>query len=174
MIRMPEDNASSVAGQGTAQRPAANTTALLGMAYMALGRRIVDAVVSAGFEQRPAHSSVFAHIDLEGGTRLTTLAARANVTPQALGELVDDLERSGYVTRRPDPADRRAKRIVLTRRGRAAVTAAQRAIADLEAELAALLGSERLAALHETLERIATVGNLAEALARAGEAQVHR
>ncbi len=131
-----------------------NTTALLGMAYMSLGRRIVDAVVAAGFEQRPAHSSVFAHIDVEGGTRLTTLAARANITPQALGELVDDLERSGYVARRADPDDRRAKRIVFTRRGRAAVTAAQRAIADLEAELAALLGSERLAAIRETLERI--------------------
>src|SRR5687767_6489095 len=156
MFRMPEDRASYVPGQGAAQRPAANTTALLGMAYMALGRRIVDAVVAAGFEQRPAHSSVFAHIDVEGGTRLTTLAARANITPQALGELVDDLERSGYVTRRPDPEDRRAKRIVLTRRGRATVTAAQRAIADLEAQLAALLGSDRLAALHETLERIAT------------------
>jgi DNA-binding MarR family transcriptional regulator len=155
MIRMPEDNASYVAGQGAAPRPAANTTALLGMAYVALGRRIVEAVVAAGFEQRPAHSSVFAHIDLEGGTRLTELAARANITPQALGELVDDLERSGYVTRRPDPQDRRAKRIVLTGRGRAAVGAAQRAIADLEAELAALVGSERLATLHETLERIA-------------------
>jgi len=153
---MPEDNAPYVAGQDAARGPAANTTALLGMAYMALGRRIVDAVVAAGFEQRPAHSSVFAHIDVEGGTRLTTLAARANITPQALGELVDDLERSGYVTRRPDPEDRRAKRIVLTRRGRATVTAAQRAIADLEAQLAALLGSDRLAALHETLERIAT------------------
>ena len=153
---MPEDNALYVAGQDAARGPAANTTALLGMAYMALGRRIVDAVVAAGFEQRPAHSSVFAHIDVEGGTRLTTLAARANITPQALGELVDDLERSGYVTRRPDPEDRRAKRIVLTRRGRATVTAAQRAIADLEAQLAALLGSDRLAALHETLERIAT------------------
>ncbi len=65
-----------------------------------------------------------------------------------------DLERSGYVSRRADPDDRRAKRIVLTRRGRAAVTAAQRAIADLEAELAALLGSERLAAIRETLEQI--------------------
>jgi len=154
MIRMPDDNASSDAGQGPAHRPIANTTALLGMAYMSLGRRIVDAVVAAGFEQRPAHSSVFANIDVEGGTRLTTLAARANITPQALGELVDDLERSGYVSRRADPDDRRAKRIVLTRRGRAAVTAAQRAIADLEAELAALLGSERLAAIRETLEQI--------------------
>jgi DNA-binding MarR family transcriptional regulator len=151
MIRMPEDNGSHPAGQGAAHRPAANTTALLGMAYMALGRRIVDAVVAAGFEQRPAHSSVFAHIDLEGGTRLTTLAARANVTPQALGELVDDLERSGYVIRRPDPDDRRAKRIVLTKRGRAAVVVGQRTIDALEAELRASLGAERMDTLHDVL-----------------------
>jgi DNA-binding MarR family transcriptional regulator len=154
MFRMPEDRASYVPGQGAAQRPAANTTALLGMAYMALGRRIVAAVVAAGFEQRPAHSSVFAHIDVQGGTRLTTLAARANITPQALGELVDDLERSGYVTRRPDPEDRRAKRIVLTKRGRAAVMAGQRTIDDLEAGLRASLGAERMDTLHDVLRNL--------------------
>jgi DNA-binding MarR family transcriptional regulator len=56
----------------------------------------VEGVVAAGYPRRPAHSSVFAHIDL---------AARANMTPQAMGELVDDLEIRGYVTRRPDRID---------------------------------------------------------------------
>ena len=101
--------------------PSRNTTALLGLAYMSLGHRIVDGVIAAGFPQRPAHSAVMAHIDIEGGTRLTTIAARANITPQAVGELVDDLERLGYVIRRPDPDDRRAKRIVLTEQGQACV-----------------------------------------------------
>lgn len=131
-----------------------NTTALLGLAYMRLGHRIVDGVVSAGFPQRPAHSAVFAHIDIEAGTRLTTLATRANITPQAMGELVDDLERLGYVVRQPDPADRRAKRIVLTQRGRACVAAAERTIAGIEADLKALLGLARLAELHDALGRI--------------------
>jgi DNA-binding MarR family transcriptional regulator len=99
-----------------------------------------------------------AHIDIDGGTRLSTIAARANITPQAVGELVDDLERLGYVVRRPDPDDRRAKRIVLTDRGRESVAAALDTIATLEAELEDLLGSDKLAELHDSLIRIITAG----------------
>lgn len=134
--------------------PPANTTALLGLAYMRLGHWIVEAVNAAGFRQRRAHSAVMAHIDVEGGTRLTTIAARANITPQAVGELVDDLEQLGYVVRRPDPNDRRAKRIVLTERGLACVATALEVIVGLEAELAELLGADGLAELHASLGKI--------------------
>jgi DNA-binding MarR family transcriptional regulator len=125
---------------------------------MSLGHRIVDGINAAGFPQRASHSAVMAHIDTDGGTRLTTIAARANLTPQAVGELVDDLERVGYVVRLPDPDDRRAKRIVLTERGQACVAAALRTIATLEAELDALLGADAVAALAETLARIVAAG----------------
>jgi DNA-binding MarR family transcriptional regulator len=123
---------------------------------MNLGQRIVEGVNTAGFPQRPAHSAVMAHIDIDGGTRLSTIAARANITPQAVGELVDDLERLGYVVRRPDPDDRRAKRIVLTDRGRESVSAALDTIATLEAELEDLLGPHKVTELHDSLSRILT------------------
>jgi DNA-binding MarR family transcriptional regulator len=142
------------AGDGSPPARPPNTTALLGLAYQALGKQIVDGVREAGFPQRPAHSAVMAHIDLDGGTRLSTLAARANITPQAVGELVDDLERLGYVARAQDPDDRRAKRVVLTDRGFASVSAAVETIRRLEEELARVLGAERLATLHESLTEI--------------------
>jgi len=151
---MPEDTRRAAPGHDSSPPRPANTTALLGLAYMRLGHRIVDGVVSAGYPQRPAHSAVFAHIDVVGGTRLTTLATRANITPQAMGELVDDLERLGYVLRQPDPDDRRAKRIVLTPHGVASVVAAVRTIAGIEADLKSLLGAAGLAALHDALSRI--------------------
>jgi DNA-binding MarR family transcriptional regulator len=135
-------------------KPGENTVALLGEAYSALGHKIVAGVVDAGFPQRPAHSGVFAHIDVEGGTRLTELARRANITPQAMGELVDDLEQMGYVARRPDPRDRRAKLIVLTPRGVACVQAAFVTIAGIEGRLEQLLGERALLALREALNRI--------------------
>jgi len=53
MFRMPEENRRTPPGQESAAKPRANTTALLGLAYMRLGHRIVDGVVSAGFAQRP-------------------------------------------------------------------------------------------------------------------------
>ena len=67
-----------------------------GRAYSLLGFRIVDGVVGAGFPRKPAHSAVFAQIAAEG-SRLTDLARRANMSPQAMGELVDELEQLDYV-----------------------------------------------------------------------------
>src|SRR5215212_941017 len=116
-----------------------NTVALLGRAYSLLGFRIVDGVVGAGFPQKPAHSAVFAQISPDG-SRLTELARGANMSPQAMGELVDELEGLGYVVRRPDPRDRRAKLIVLTRKGKACLEAARVTIEDLEDEIIRRLG----------------------------------
>jgi len=135
-----------------------NTAALLGQAYSRLGLRIVDGVVAAGYPQRPAHSAVFAHIDIDG-TRLTELALRANVTPQAMGQLVDDLERMGYVRRTPDPTDRRAKLIVLTDEGRGCLRAALATIAGIERQLEELLGRPRLSELRAALRTIIASGD---------------
>src|ERR1700710_1118823 len=99
-----------------------NTVAMLGRAYSLLGFQIVDGVVGAGFPQKPSHSAVFAQIN-PTGSRLSELARGANMSPQAMGELVDELESLRYVVRRPDPRDRRAKLIVLTKKGEACVEA---------------------------------------------------
>ena len=135
-----------------------NTAALLNQAWRVLGHRIVDGVIESGFEIRAAHSGVFAHIDVEG-TRLTELARRANVTPQAMGELVDDLERMGYVTRVPDPTDRRAKLVTLTPTGMACVEAALATVVHIERGLSELLGASRLKQLQRTLRRIIDSGD---------------
>jgi DNA-binding MarR family transcriptional regulator len=134
-------------------RSRTNTVAMLGHAYSLLGFRIVDGVVGAGFPQRPAHSAVFAQIDPEG-SRLSELAHRANMTPQAMGELVDQLESLGYLVRRPDPRDRRAKLIVLTARGKACVEAAQVTIAELEDEISRRLGEQGHRQLRLLLEKL--------------------
>lgn len=146
-----------------------NTAALLGQAYSTLGHRIVRGVVAAGFPQRPAHSAVFAHIDL-AGTRLTELARRANMTPQAMGDLVDDLERLGYVTRLPDPTDRRAKLVTLTPKGRACIDAAHETIAEIERGLETILGKRVLTELRDTLRRIIADDAQASGNANGGDA----
>ncbi len=71
---------------------------MLGRAYSLLGFQIVDGVVGAGYPQKPSHSAVFAQIRPEG-SRLTALARGADMSPQAMGELVDELEELGYVER---------------------------------------------------------------------------
>src|SRR5919107_3574729 len=87
-------------------------TVLKGLGTAAQGR-----VHAAGFpDVRSAHDCVFRFLE-PGGVRLRDLADRADMTPQSIGEHVDELERLGYVERVPDPGDRRAKLIRPTARG---------------------------------------------------------
>ena len=134
-----------------------NTVAMLGQAYSLLGFRIVDGVVGAGFPQKPSHSAVFAQIRPEG-SRLTELARGANMTPQAMGELVDELEELGYLERRPDPTDRRAKLILLTDRGRACVAAGVATIQGIEERIEAILGARGHAELRRLLSKLLEEG----------------
>ena len=128
-----------------------NTVSLLGRAYSLLGFQIVDGVVGAGFPQKPAHSAVFAQIAPEG-SRLTDLARGANMSPQAMGELVDELEQLEYLVRHPDPTDRRAKLIVLTPKGRDCIAAGMATIDGIEQQLTELLGERG----HRELRRLLT------------------
>jgi DNA-binding MarR family transcriptional regulator len=144
----------STPDQRQLREPEVNTTYLLGRAHKVLNQRILEGVVSAGHSVRAAHAAVFVNID-RAGSRLTVLAERAAMTPQAMGELVDDLVERGYLTRVSDPSDRRAKLIVLTDLGYDALQAAFDAILDIEAELLAGLGTSGLARLHRVLTQIA-------------------
>jgi DNA-binding MarR family transcriptional regulator len=103
---------------------------------------------------RPGHGCVFRFIH-EGGSRLTELAESSGLSKQAVGEVVDDLEKLGYAERVQDPDDRRAKLIRLTKKG---TDAQQRAIgifAEIEREWAERYGAERVAQMRELLEEMA-------------------
>ena len=80
-------------------------------------RRIWTQLAAKGYpEIRPAHSQVFANLGM-GSVRVTELARRAQVTQQAMGKMLKELEQMGYVTRAVDSADKRAKEIQLTELG---------------------------------------------------------
>lgn len=80
-------------------------------------KRIWRALESRGYPDiRPSHSAVFANLGL-GAVRVTELAERAQVTQQAMGKMLKELERMGYVIRDVDSGDKRAREIRLTERG---------------------------------------------------------
>ncbi|MFI1353506.1 MarR family winged helix-turn-helix transcriptional regulator [Streptomyces sp. NPDC020898] len=72
-------------------------------------------------------------------------------TKQTAGFLVDQLEKAGYVTREPDPSDRRARLVCLAERVRAAQPVAARVVAEVEAEWEAHLGKCGMAQLRQAL-----------------------
>jgi DNA-binding MarR family transcriptional regulator len=112
------------------------------VAHRAAEARVVEAVRAAGFDDLTlAQSRIGQRLNREG-IRVTDLAEQAGVTKQTAGALVDDLEANGYVTRKPDPADARARLVVLTDRGETLCATAAAEIAKVEAEWRAHLGAK--------------------------------
>lgn len=105
---------------------------------------------------RPAHYAVFRHLGSEG-SRVTKMAEAAGITQQSMGELVAHLERLGFVERRPDPRDGRARIVVPTEMGRGGIAAAARILAETEADLAERMGEEKLGSLVSMLEELSAL-----------------
>ncbi len=72
-----------------------------------------------------------------------------------MNHLVDHLEQRGYVERVPDPADRRAKLIRLTDKGKLAQGVGQKLFGEIEKRLGEQYGPERVAELRALLEQLA-------------------
>jgi DNA-binding MarR family transcriptional regulator len=102
---------------------------------------------------RPTHGCVFGFVRDEG-MRLTQLATLAGMTKQSVGEVVDDLVELGYAERIPDPADKRAKLICLTDRGRAAQTVGFAIFARIERRWMDRYGEEPWALMRTFLEQV--------------------
>lgn len=102
---------------------------------------------------RVTHSTVLRRISSEGA-RVTDLAERAGMTKQSMAYIVDDLTGLGYVTTAPDPADRRAKLVVPTKKGESLLTAALWLGDEYERHVAKLMGGGDAKKLRSLLERL--------------------
>lgn len=131
-----------------------NLGLLLFIPYRAMEGRIFAALAAAGFDDfTPAQARVMQRIGPQG-TRLTELAEAAQVTKQTVSFLVDQLERTGYVRRTPDPTDARARLVRIAERGEAAQPVSAAVVAEVEAEWRAHLGDRRWGQLRDALTRL--------------------
>ena len=108
-----------------------------------------------GAGMSPARARLVGILNCRGSQTMAALAEALDVTPRNITGLVDGLEAEGLLTRRADPADRRATVIELTATGRRwadchlgpLANAVAAAFADLTArdrrELARLLAAVR-------------------------------
>ncbi|HEX4219857.1 MAG TPA: MarR family transcriptional regulator [Acidimicrobiales bacterium] len=118
-----------------------------------------------------AHAAV---ADLPGGPRgyqVLSAAARSEVGSQlALAQylgidrtvmtyLLDDLEREGLIERRPDPSDRRARRIVATALGTKLLVTLEERLRAAEAQLLAPLDADARATFRSHVQLIAARAN---------------
>jgi DNA-binding MarR family transcriptional regulator len=102
---------------------------------------------------RPQHGAVLAYLDPEG-SRATELARRSGQHKQVVGKVLDELEALGYVERRPDPSDRRAKLVVPTARGLDQMTRSDAILEAIERGHAEAVGADAYAAFKRMYREI--------------------
>jgi DNA-binding MarR family transcriptional regulator len=131
-----------------------------------LNRETVERLRVEHPEVRYSHGFLFQQL-VEGPRPVGEVAANLGVTSQAISKMARELEALGYVERVVDPDDARVRRLGLSPRGRAAIDAGRRVRAELNAELAAALGEDRLHTAARTLkDALAARGAMSEVQAR--------
>ena len=125
--------------------------ALLRFPLEVVRRHMLERLHERGFTDfDAAYLNVFQYPGPQG-TRPSELAARLRMSKQALNYLLGELERLGYLERRPDPDDLRSKRVILTRRGTSAIRVIRQAVGEVETRWAEQLGPKRFAQLRDLL-----------------------
>jgi len=103
------------------------------------------------------YAAVLPHLDVDG-TRIVTLAERAQITKQSAGQFVQELEEAGYVERLPDSQDKRAVMIKFTEKGWQFLHDAYEVKQEIEAEYRHIIGDVEFEALKGCLERLLQSG----------------
>jgi DNA-binding MarR family transcriptional regulator len=83
------------------------------------------------------------------GMRMTELVEQTKLSKQAIGQLIDSLEKKAFLVKLPDPNDRRAKTIAYTDRGYQLIIDVIDATFIVENEVSKLLEQEA----HQCLKR---------------------
>ena len=127
---------------------------LLRLVYQSYSQEMEAALREAGFDDvRPTAGNVFPFVPPEGIT-VSALAERARVRKQTMTQAVEQLERAGYVERRPNPRDRRSRLVFLTERGASVPPVTHAAAEGVEGRWAELTSPEELEALRRSLLRL--------------------
>jgi DNA-binding MarR family transcriptional regulator len=127
---------------------------LLRLAYQAYAQDIDAALAEAGFDDiRPAAANVFPFVPPDGIT-VSRLAELARVRKQSMAQAVDQLERTGYVERRPNPRDHRSRLVFLTPRGASVPPVTHAAAERVEERWAKLTSPAEFEALRGSLLRL--------------------
>jgi DNA-binding MarR family transcriptional regulator len=117
--------------------------ALLRLPAQAIHRRIVAGLHRAGFRDlRLPHMAVLQYPGPDG-CRPGELADRAGMSKQAMNQLLQSLERLGYLRRTTAEEDKRARVIRFTERGHTAWATIYEILREIEGEWRGTLGDQR-------------------------------
>jgi MarR family transcriptional regulator for hemolysin len=109
---------------------------------------------AAQFGMTRAKWAVLARLDRFEGLKQNELADMLDLQPISLTRLLDGLADNGLIERRPDPSDRRAKRLFLTPAARPLLERLSDLGEDLMETALAGLGPDQVAALLASLSTV--------------------
>ncbi|HEX8629059.1 MAG TPA: helix-turn-helix domain-containing protein [Catenuloplanes sp.] len=128
---------------------------LLALAYQSFVAQLREVHAAAGFDDLGRSDGFVFRALATAPLTVSDLATRLGISKQGAGQIVDDMQRRGYVERRPDPADGRARLLYLSARGQAALAAARRFHHRYEQRLVRTHGPAAVDALRQLLEAMA-------------------
>ncbi len=136
---------------------AARTTNLRQMLQAATRRlniQIAGTLQQRGYTDITAtHTMLLSNMTLVHDT-VTSISQRANVSAQAVGRLVRELQDRGYMHTVVDGEDARRRPIALTHKGRKLMEASFAILADCEERLVSKVGAESVDVLRQCLESV--------------------
>jgi DNA-binding MarR family transcriptional regulator len=139
----------------TAEPQALDLGILLALGYQEFVGQLHEALAASGFDDiGRSDGYVFRALD-EAPLSTSALAVRLAISKQGAAQIVEDMTGRGYLERRPDPADGRARLLFLSDRGRAALAEARRFHRVYERSLTQRHGREAVMALRDLLTAMA-------------------
>jgi DNA-binding MarR family transcriptional regulator len=128
---------------------------LLALGYQRFVEQLRDHLAGRGYDDL-GRSDGFVLRGLDRAPMTTSqLAALLHISKQGAAQIVNDMQRRGYVEGRPDPADGRARLLHLAPRGQRALAEARAFHRRYERELTDRVGSPAVTALRAALTTIA-------------------
>ena len=121
---------------------------LVGLAHLIEDRRMREKGVSL------AQSRLLEVIQQTPRARWSDIETALGYSPRTITEAIDALVRDDLVTRTPDPTDRRARILTITRKGARQLSAAQKARDRVRAVMFGVLDGREREQLFEMLERM--------------------
>lgn len=98
-----------------------------------------------------AEINALANLSGRGALSVSQLSAQTGTKPSTLTNVLDRLERRGYLSREVDAQDRRSFRLALTESGTVAAHRVGTAVADLQSRALADLSADQLAGFHAVM-----------------------
>jgi DNA-binding MarR family transcriptional regulator len=115
-------------------------------------RRFTEALEPLGIG--PRDFLLMRFVEASDGQSQQALADQLGIPPSRMVALVDHMEEMGLMERRPDPEDRRVRRLFLTRAGRSVLEKAGKIAIDYETQLCAGINRKEREQLIDLLQRL--------------------